>query len=252
MPAYIALLLVTIIFTPQTWAAPCEKTLRIAWEPFSPYLVNNADGSMTGVDAAVVEQVLKEMQCSISWHYMPWQRTLIEIAKGSIDIAAAASKTAARQEWMYYSDVYRNENIALFVRKNETANIEINQLIDIKDIPFRLGLVSGSYFGKTLETALKNQDFQSKITWVVNTDQLPKMLHAQWIDGFITHKAVGYDLNNKHNSSSEIDVYPIEISNDPLYYIFSKKSISPQFVDEFNRTLQAMKTDASYQQLLAE
>ena len=80
---------------------------RIGWEPWEPYQYLDENKQLVGLDIELIQSVANIAGCKTKYiKIASWKRNLIELAKGNLDLAIAASKTVERQEFAQF--VYSN------------------------------------------------------------------------------------------------------------------------------------------------
>lgn len=231
--------------------SPC--VLRVAWEPYEPFTFVNSDGVLTGADIEVIKAVAEEIGCALSFRGMPWNRILLEIEKGAVDVTSSASWTTERDAWAWYSAPYRRPEVALFVRKGESRNHRLRSLADVPEAGFRLGLIEGYFFGKEVASFMADPAFaaltESAADYTVN---LTKLLHGR-IDGFLVDDV--HVLRAEAQALGVLDAverHPVEIEGVDLHYMFSRKSVSRDLVDAFDQALARMRAKGRLERIFQE
>ncbi|MFB0953215.1 MAG: transporter substrate-binding domain-containing protein, partial [Aeromonadaceae bacterium] len=54
----------------------------------------------------------------------------------------------------------------------------------------------------------------------------------------------------QHHMEHNLKEAPMTIYSAPAFFMFSKRSVSPEFVDRFNQALRQMKKSGEYQKIL--
>lgn len=255
-----ALLAVIVLAAVITGAAPATETrrgvesgclLRVAWEPYDPFTFVNSDGVLTGADIEVIKTVAREIGCTLSFRGMPWNRILLEIEKGAMDVTSSASWTEERDTWAWYSAPYRRPEVALFVRKGETR--QLDSLADIARLRFRLGLIEGYFLGKDVDSLIADPAFahlvEGAADYAVN---LNKLLHGR-IDGFLVDDV--HVLRAEAQALGVLDAierHPLQVEGVNLHYMFSRQSVPRHVVDAFDQALARMKADGRLERIFQQ
>lgn len=241
MKAFHTILLLCFLLPGITFAnSLCPKPMKVASEPWPPYLVPTANGYI-GLDADVLLAVFDEMGCQITWVDMPWARSLVSAEKGMMDIVTGASRTPDREEVFHFSLPYRHEKIELFVRKDNVSNYQFSNWLDIAKQSFKLGIVTGAAYPGDFLIAREDVDFRARLHNIITEKQMIQMLAHHHLDGFISEKEPIYALADKLNLRDHIEIYPPLSSKGTLHYLFSKKRVPKAFVDAFNRHLSRLQ-----------
>ena len=234
------------LFQAQAFAKEC--TLRVGWEAWPPYMEKKADGTMTGIDGEVAQKVLTSIGCKIIWKEVVWKRHLLQMKAGDLDVALGASKTPDREKWGYFSrKPYRQETMALFVRKGEAPNFAISNIDDLSKLigasKFKLGITLGYFYGDAFE-AIKKQKSLKKGIKIANVDakhydyltQKPKQ-----IDGFFGDKyATVAGLKDKKMNGA-VEVHKYTVNNNDIFMLFSKKSVPAETVNKASQAIEKME-----------
>ena len=97
-----------------------EGLLSIGWASFPPFSYSeNVRGRdvWRGLDVQLVRAIADRAGYALEPSATDWDRQVVAIADGDQDIAAAATQTPARDEFAYFSDPYRTENVVLIMRR---------------------------------------------------------------------------------------------------------------------------------------
>lgn len=244
----ILFLLLVLLFYATDRAMACE--LKVIWEPWEPYQYEDQDKRLTGLDVELLNAVAQQAECKINYIQRPWARALREIASGVLDMAPGASINAERQEYANFSMPYREEVVVLVARKGESAGKPLTSLADMPGLKFRLGVTRDYYNGPDYEELMKNPAFASLVEEVSATEQNFHKLSNKRIDGFLVDPVVAKHQARQLGMTDKIEVHPLSISRDGIYFMFSKKSVPTELVERFNSALTAIKASGVHQNIL--
>lgn len=227
----------------------CEVPLIVGWEHWEPFQFQNEQGTYTGLDLDILQAIFAWTQCELSFAERPWQRLLIDIQTGSVDILLGASKTAERMDFSYFSQPYRKEKMALYIRAEEKNNYTFKSLGEIVYLPFTLGVTRGYYYGEEYEQLLKSRAFREQLVIVARDKQLYPLLLQGRINGFLAETYfVGYNFLNKDNSKKAIR-YPLPLYESDIHVMFSRKTVPAELVTLFNHHLQELSAKGYLQKI---
>ena len=221
--------------------ADCE--FNVLWEQWQPYQFKKQQHQISGLDNDILRQVISEMNCGLNFTQRPWQRGLVELQQGKIHIASGASKTPERQQFALFSIPYRQETVALVSLKSIAAQ----SLAEITQLSLRVGVSRGYYYGEKLNRLIA-KDHPSKLHFEeAGNDQqnLDKLLSGR-VDAILIDPLVANDLLTRRQLQSEPELNHIAIEQSPIYFMFSKKIVGPEFVHNFNSALSSFKKSKSY------
>lgn len=229
--------------------AECELTST--WEPWEPYQFQKGT-EITGLDNDLVKAIFKQADCQVNFVKRPWARGLKEIEAGTIDFASGASLNAEREAFSHFSIPYRDETMVLMVRKGESDSYKLRKITDITDMKFELGIVRDYFYGEDHKQGLENPAYKKKISEVKDDVTNLKKLAAKRIDGLLIDKYVGPYLAKQEGIFDKIEVHPVYINSDNIYLMFSKKTVTPAFVDSINNAIDALKASGEFDQILEQ
>ncbi len=227
----------------------CPRPLTLGWDLWEPYQ-SLSDKGVAGLDIELITAILKEAGCEVTFVRMPWKRHLKAIEIGTIDLAAGASKTPLREDFAYFTDAYRKENVALFVRSQELEKHQTSQLETLFEQGFRLGVTRGNYYGETFEALANQQEIQPQIQAVNNYVLNYNKLLKGRIDGFLSDVLASQHTLEKNQLNHLILPHPKLVYQTKVHLMVSRASVSPELMEQINRSLTAFKKRPEYDNIL--
>lgn len=221
----------------------------MGWRPWEPYQYKNSLNTLTGLDIDMVRAIMEISETPINFVEAPWKRHLKEVEAGRIDMAMGASKTKARDVWAYFSDPYRTESVALYVGKGKSEKWKFNHIKEIQNTNFNLCVTRGFYYGEAYETLIKKPSFKKHVGEVTTENQCYMMLKKGHIDGFLADPVGATTTLRKAKMLEDVEIILTVHSND-IHIMFSKQSVSRQFVNTFNQSLAKLKSRGKYYDIL--
>ena len=232
------------VIASYTFAATCEKTVR--WHDDPPYSSINEDGVVTGFYVDLLQTALKKMGCVTKLVEMPWARALIELEAGRLDILPGALFKVDRTRFALFSIPVNNSPNILFMKTSAIEKFQLKNLDGILNSNFRLGAQIDVSYGAGFDQLLKNPAFSKHISSIRNRDNGWKMLEIDHIDGLIADEATGLIELQNLRLGALIVKSKIITSNEPGTVAFSKKTVDPVFVENFNKVIKEMITSGEY------
>lgn len=228
-----------------------KQTLIMGWEEWAPFTFKDQADQITGLDADLVKTIITGMGHDVQYRELPWKRTLHLIEKGQVHIGASAFKTEERAAYAHFSIPYQNETYIMYVRKGEATKYPQRSLKDIKNSTFRFGTLRGSVYGHTFNELMKDPKFSSKVEPVAKDEQNHLKLLSGRFDGFIQETSRLLATEKNADILSKIEPLFV-VDQDALHIMFSKKSVSAEFVHQFNQQLQTFMNSGSYEKLFTK
>lgn len=246
--AQFCVLILGLLAIAPVWA---DCSLTSTWEPWEPYQYQDGD-NITGLDNDLVKAIFKQADCQINFVKRPWARALKEIEAGSIDLASGASMNDERQQYGHFSIPYRDETMVLMIRKGDASKYDLRKITDIASIKFELGVVRDYYYGEDHKAGLEDPVYKKKVSEVKDDTANLKKLAAKRIDGILIDKYVGPYLAKQEGIYDQLEVHPVYINSDNIYVMFSKKSVTPNFVDSINAAIDTLKDNGEFDTILQQ
>ncbi len=221
----------------------CPKPLKSGWETAKPFQfkVNNI---LQGIDIETLQVVLTEMGCTVTFEEIPWERHLKEVETGKVDIASGASKNPEREKWGLFSKPYSGEAVLLFTLKENKDKYKFKSERELVSTGLKLGIVAGSYLGEDFDKLVEEKLLvkEKNLFEFTNEKQLIELLLAKRIDGFLYGgKEVKFH--------KDIVMNPQKMFEHEAAFLFSKKTASSKFIDEFNKTLVKLKNSGKIDEI---
>jgi polar amino acid transport system substrate-binding protein len=226
----------------------CDLTM--GWDPWEPYQYLTPDNQVRGLEIDLISSIAKQADCTITFVQNDWMRLLKGIRNGSVDMLGGASKTASREEFAHFSTPYRHESFVLYIRneqKNEFAGKSLQQLLENK---FKLGVTEDYIYGDEVSDFQDNPTLAPQIIGVPITEMNYFNLIQHQIDGFLEDPFVAAYTIKRKGLTEKVMATTIGYDSGDVSFMFSKKSVSTEIVDAFNRGLETIKASGEYDKIL--
>lgn len=208
-----------------------ECVLKVRVTDFRPQYYQDAQGKWQGVAVEIAQALFKEADCRIDFVTMPWKRALYLLEYGGLDVLLNMSWTQEREVYTDYIGPMLDENQVMIV-KNDSQH-KITHLDDIKNLPKRIGIQRGVFYGDAFMSKLDtDQHFYNQFEYGEedsNTEKLKKgrilgMIHNQYTAAYrIEHVFVKGDFKQ----------HPFIFHSNDVYFGFSKKGVSSSLREKF-------------------
>lgn len=224
--------------------AECNITLR--WDDDPPYFVAYGN-NVAGIGADVSREVMRRLDCNLSLIKLPWARALAELSQGRVDMVSGAYHTPEREHYAYYANTVPtvSPNL-LFIRRSDKADFGFAGLKEVQGSDFRLGVQINVSYSEEYDTLVKDPDYEKNIEYTSQRQALWRMLALNRVDGVIADKLTALYEIRALGLADQITDSSIVVSDKNAHYIFSKNSVSSEFVANFDRALEAMQNDGTY------
>lgn len=229
-----------------------SQEFTVGWELWYPYQFHNNKNELTGVDIEIFNLIAKKADMTISYVELPWQRHLMYIKSGMIDIAFGASYTKERAQTAYFSIPYRKESVSLFVKKGLAKSIKLEKLSDLTNTEYLIGVENGYYYGKEYQKLKNTPDFMSKVHGVLDIEQNVKMLLKGHIDGFLSDPITMQAFVKKYHLEDKFEVHSLPIYQSGIYIMLSKKNFNRGDLDKINDAILALKQSGKLAEIIEQ
>jgi polar amino acid transport system substrate-binding protein len=229
------LLAITFVHADEI-AGKCETIVYSANPQYPPYHWAVGGGRLEGASIELLDK-LRLAGVMLKPVVYPWKRVLLMAEHGEIDLVLSLRKTPERSAFLTFTDGQSFPNpIVVFVRADRSFPYQ--QWADLKG---RRGLISlGDKFGGGFDEYWpKDLVIQESGTM----DENFKRLKEGQIDYFITSQFAGQaHLNSPQGRAGRPITYLAPpISDEGVYFGFSKKSPCISLLTQFDRRLSALK-----------
>lgn len=226
-----------------------DQSLRVGWEDFPPIQISDR-GERQGIDIEIARLLLKEAGYEIQLRKMPWSRVLLQIERGDLDIALAASITEERRAFADWTDSYRTERTVLWAKAGGARKVD--NLRGLIGSGVRIGYLRGSTFPGEFEELAKDKQFQALLVPVNAMKPALAMLRAGRLEYILEDLSTfAYALA----TSPGISVDQVATINlDRLHFMVSKQTISrnPEILARLNAALLRLKNSRAIEKVLTK
>ncbi len=221
----------------------CPKALKSGWETAKPFQFKDND-KIQGIDIDTLKLVLSSMGCQVTFEEIPWERHLKEVESGKVDIAAGASKTAEREKWGLFTAPYSGEAVLLYTLKENQSKYKFKNERELVKTGLKIGIVAASYLGEDFDKLIEEKLLVKNVNLFefTNEEQLIDLLRTKRIDGFLYG---GKEIN----FHKDIVMHPQKMFEHEAYFLFSKKSTKPGFIEAFNKELKKLKQEGKIEEI---
>lgn len=229
----------------ETPAETCHLTM--GWDPWEPYHYLNPVGEVNGLDFEIVSAIAADAGCEVSFERDSWANLLRRIQDGSVDLISGATLTSDRESYAHFSEPYRTETFALFVRAGERDQFQGATLRELMDAGMKIGITDAYIYGEEVRSmqddpAYAEQFFSADL----GETSAGRLLDGE-IDGFIDDIFVASAIIRRRGLEEDIETHPVDIggSND-VRLMFSRTSVSDELVTRFDQSLAHLHETGEY------
>ncbi len=224
--------------------------LTVGWDPWEPYQYLTPDNQVRGLEIDLITSIAEEAGCTVKFVQNDWMNLLKGIRNGSVDMLGGASKTASREEFAYFSAPYRHESFVLYIRADQESNVANKNIKELLENNFRLGVTEDYMYGDEVADIQDDQSFAKQIVNVPITEMNYFNAIQNQIDGFLEDPFVAAYTIKRKGLTDQIQATNVKFSSGNVSFMFSKKSVSSETVEAFDRGLEVIQTSGKYAEIL--
>jgi polar amino acid transport system substrate-binding protein len=233
--------LASMLFALNVSAATGDETLRITANVWPPYVDNEMSGN--GVAIELVTEALERAGYASQLALEPWPRALEATQQGVYDIVCSLWFTEDRAATVSFSEPYI-ENHIKFIKRSNSA-IQYNDRDDLNGL--RIGVVDDyAYSAEPYDTT------GIEVTKSGSVKENIQRLLDNEVDLVLADSRIAFFEVDQLSAAKRITVLPKPFISRGLRIGVSKQRPDhAEIVAAFDRAVQEMKEDGSYNSLLA-
>jgi len=234
------LVLPSLFFTSQA-AEPCQLTF--AWAAWKPMQYADEHGKPKGLQIELVEAIARKLNCRLAFVFDNWRGVQKRIEQGAADFTANATPTEDRKRYAYFSEPYRRDAFVIYVRGQDAHRYQNQSLRQLLKGGFRLAVTRGYVYGPELDAIIAEPEYQSSIQFLDVAEEAFELVHQGQLDGFIDDPYImAFKLRSEKHRYHFVRL-PLYFEAYVSAFMFSKKTVSKEFVGRFNAALAAVKQE---------
>jgi polar amino acid transport system substrate-binding protein len=226
----------------------CE--LVLGFDVWVPYQYLDVGNRVAGLDIEMVEMVLKNVGCKLTYQRGTWVTLLDKVRNGQIDMIVGASKTPAREEFALFSDAYRVEEFSLYIRKDDEKNRAYQTVAEFVAGGGKIGVVGDYFYGPQVSMLQDGSATASSFMPAIMGEFNVVRLLDEDVDGFLEDSFVAASMFRRKALTELIVPQGIVVNIGEVYVMFSKDNVSQDIIDSFNSELHKIQSDGSYEKLV--
>lgn len=242
------------LFVSSSASFACTKEFHIAYSDWSRIGgIQATHNKAYGLDFDLMQAIMKEAGCKVSNRFIPNKRLLEAIRHGQIDGTMGASLTVPRQEYAWFTEPYRQEVMAMFMRSNDLPKFLPTKMEDIVTSELRVGLGMGSWHGaKFEEYETGHPEFKTRLLYSDNFLLMFQWLLRRRVDITIMDIHHGYYLLEHTEFLEEIRPHSFYINTNDVHIMLSKKSVTNADATIISKAVGRFRDTPAYYEILAQ
>jgi ABC-type amino acid transport substrate-binding protein len=225
------------------------RALTVGTDPFPPYTVVADDGSITGFEADLLNEICKLLNCTATYKVVAWDGIFTSLAAGEFDVVGGgAVYSKERDEIVDFTIPYYKAGAAVVVRNDETE-------LKVPDDLLKPGIVTGVMTGDMSEsTAIEFGIPDDQLKHYATADlQYLALLNGD-VDAIIQlSDSIGAFVYGVYEGKMKVlsdDKGPILMSEDTVHLVMSHQET--ELREAFDAALKQLIQDGTVAKLLTK
>lgn len=238
-------------------AAPQAKStakrtckLTMGFDVWEPYQFIGFGRKIQGLDVELIGMIADKLNCDVEYKQESWGTLLSLLKVGKIDFVLGASVTEDRKAYALFSEPYRSEEFQLYIRAHEEHSYRQASVVDFVRDNHKIGVINEYFYGDELTALMDDAKYSGLFKPAFMGEINVARLIDGDIDGFLEDSFVGASLIRRKGLDKYVAPHQAKISTGDVYVMFSKATIKPEKVEEFNTALREIKNSGEYDKLL--
>ncbi len=243
-------LLALLAGTPAAHAADrCKSGLRV----HSSEVLAGKAADAVNIDHLILRAIVNEAGCRlqpIDTRGTNAHRQQL-LRDGALEIITVASYRPERDSYAWFSPAYRNEQIRLFIPSYRAGEIRIDDIDALRELPWRIIATQSYHFGTAFEAIRDELRTRGKLVEIDDTRAGVRMLLSGALRGDVLIDEVLLVRNQLGSSDTRVTMLPLIAAEDPVYFMFSKRTVSDALYRDLNAAFERLNARGSIRELLA-
>jgi len=225
------------------YVAACEIKFRV--QPYPPFSIQNADGSWGGLDMDYAKMLLNKIECQIKPVRVPWGRGLEMLRVGSLDLMVNVTKTPEREKNYYFVGPQRVEKIRLIGLKDGIEPID--SWAKLANTEARYMRQIGAFYGDRFEQLIADSErFKGELIELPDNRIRLRLLQKHRVMGVFSEELYADHSAANLAQPDLLFKHPLIIQQTPVYFAFSKFSVSEQQINKIRAAFSAISQTKQY------
>lgn len=211
---------------------------------FEPFVIEHANGEISGIDVDVIREIARRTGLNISIGLKPWLRLEQEFREGNkVACGFAYSLTEARQQYLHFTRVpLHTTEYVLFYRREDIPVYQGLESLRGKTVAVNRGFRRPEAFDQALKAGV------FKLFEVTEDSQGFQMLERHRVDAVLANQDVGRYQLFRLQPMVDVGVSP-SLTRMPTYLVFARHSPTAAYAERFDQALSEIIADGTYQRI---
>lgn len=246
MKGWLQFVISGLILAYTVQSSACE--LRFAAEvEFPPHLIQDQDLRWHGQSVELLQALAAKVGCQIDFRSSPWVRSLLQLKTGELDVISHLYHNAEREKDYYFVGPHHLEAIWLIGKPADFSGLK--RLVDLTAIKpsGRIAVLNGAYYGEDFAALRTSPAFSAQLVTISSIQDKLALLNANRVDAILEDRTVLHYWQRENRKQAHFYQPILPVYEAPVYFGFSKKTISPAQYQALQRAWKEMVQDQTIQ-----
>lgn|GEM_PF-1392718 len=239
-------LLVAASASGNTNTSQSNCQLVYGWANWPPLQYTDSQGEITGVQIDLVRALAKETHCKIIYIERNWSEIVDLIESGEIDFTANATLSERRKQFAYFSRSYRRDSYAVWVRSEDLNQYNFSSVDTLKKSGVKIGLTANHLYSEAIDQWIQDPRYSKNISYAPSSSiNMQRLINGE-IDASLEDPFIVAYKRRTKQITADISRLPIQIFGHKVSFMFSKKTVDKNFVEQFNLALKRLQESPDF------
>ena len=200
----------------------CELTL--GWDPWEPYQYAAVDGSISGLDIELASLLAGDAGCTLRYERGEWGELLDRLKQGDVDLLLAGTPLEERRVYAHFSEPYRSESFALYVRRDDAERLSDLSLQEMAEAGHRIGLTSGYFYSDAINEMAYSDELREQFKVAPFVDLNYWRLLDGTVDAILADPIAMSAFMRRKGLESRLAKHPLTIESGQVCLLYTSPS----------------------------
>lgn len=234
--------------TADAGSADVSCQLTMGWDPWEPYHYMDPKGQHQGLDFELVRAIAREAGCSVDFERDSWANLLASVRAGDIDLISGATLTPEREAYALFSEPYRTERFAMYVRAGDEDRYAGATLEEMLAEGMRIGVTDAYIYGPTVQALQDDPRYDDQFVIAAVGETSATRLLDGVIDAFLEDIFVATSVLRRRGLEKLVEEHPMTLeSGGEVRLMFSRASVPDEVLARFDAGLRSLRETGRYE-----
>lgn len=232
---------------------PLKGSLRVGWVENYPYQMTQLDRSFLrrdGLSYRIVEACLDQAGYQADFINLDWSSQLKALENGEIDVMMMAAKTAERERFALFSQTYLHLDYSAFTAPNQLPLTSHLSHFSEQTRQYRISATRGAAYPRPIRELIEKARQQNLLTEVAQESENLEMLATGQADLTFLDELTGFSIIRDYGWEGRVGYQNLDLPKTPLHVMFSRKTVTPEAVAQFDLALQDLRQSGQQARLV--